>query len=162
MTIEYLLGLLILIFPSAVAWDFIEILDRQRVLTVLEKLPLAYMIGLGIVAWGMLVLQLMGKPFSPLWLLTPLLGASILSILNHGRRKRYLRTPLQSQSLWLRERWSKVEILLLTGIGLELGFAFTRALLLPMEDFDAVDQLGSQGQGHLSSQRDPLELSRQS
>ena len=142
MTIEYLLGLLILIFPSAIAWNFIEILDRERVLTVLEKLPLAYMIGLGIVAWGMLVLQLIGKPFSPLWLLTPLLGASILSILNSGRRKRYLRTPFQSQSLWLRERWSKAEILLLTGIGLELGFAFTRALLLPMEDFDAVGNWG--------------------
>ena len=45
MTIEYLLGLLILMFPSAVAWGFIEILDFQRVLTVLEKLPLPIYLG---------------------------------------------------------------------------------------------------------------------
>ena len=88
MTIEYLLGLLILIFPSTVSWAFIDILDRQRVLTVLEKLPLAYMMGLGIVAWGMLVLQLMGAPFSPLWLLALLLVGSLLCILHYRRREK--------------------------------------------------------------------------
>jgi len=142
MMIEYLLGLLILIFPSVLAWGFIEVLDCQRVLTVLEKLPLAYLFGLGIVAWEMLVLQLLGKPFSPLWLLTPLLGASILFSAVYMRRKRHLKAKPQSQSPWLKEHWSKVDIFLLTGIGLELGFAFTRALLLPMEDFDAVTNWG--------------------
>ncbi len=142
MMIEYLLGLLILIFPSAVAWGFIEIIDRQRVLTVLEKLPLAFMFGLGVVAWGMLVLQLLETPFSPLWLLALLLVGSLPSILNYGRRKGYTQITVQTRSLPPAKRWSKVDVLLLTGIGLELGFAFTRALLLPMEDFDAVTNWG--------------------
>lgn len=142
MMIEYLLGLLILIFPSAVAWGFIEVLDSRRVLTVAEKLPLAYMLGLGTVAWGMLVLQLLGKPFGPSWLLTLLLSVGIPSILNYGRRKKYPQIIVQPRKLRLAERRSKVDILLLVGIGLEIGFAFTRALLLPMEDFDAVTNWG--------------------
>jgi hypothetical protein len=100
MMIEYLLGLLILIFPSVVAWGFIEVLDCQRVLTVLEKLPLAYLFGLGIVAWEMLVLQLLGNR-SVLWLL-------LLSILlvspSEGRG------PKVAPESLVQERWSKVDI----------------------------------------------------
>ena len=139
---EYLKGLLFLSIPSAIAWYFIGIFDRQRVLTVFEKLPLAYMVGLGIVAWGMLILQLVGKSFSPAWLLILLLGASILLAAVHKRRKVSFGANPHGQRSWPTVRWSRIEILLLLGVLLELGFAFTRSLLLPMEDFDAVGNWG--------------------
>ena len=139
---EYLKGLLSLFIPSAVAWTLIMVLDRQRVLTFFEKLSLAYMLGLGIVTWEMLILQLVGKSLSPMCLLTPLLCGSILFLAIYRWRKRDLKANSEGQDPQLRRSWSRVDILLLTGILLELGFAFARSLLLPMEDFDAVGNWG--------------------
>ncbi|MFN8007363.1 MAG: hypothetical protein U0V70_10125 [Terriglobia bacterium] len=139
--IEYWNGFVSLVITSGLAWLGIDILDRHRLLTPLEKTPLSFLLGLGVVAWEMLNLQLGGQSFSLRWILIPLFGMMIPLWVGF-KAPQPPKGVVQTRGRRTTDRWSVAEILLLVGIFGEIGFALTRALLLPMEDFDAVGNWG--------------------
>jgi hypothetical protein len=143
--IEYFYGFLALLLASVPGFWLLSAIDHQRELTLLEKLPLSYGVGLAMIAWEMLLLQLVGLGFNlPLILLTLLGFTSILygSVRLHGfRRRRTFETRICDKA----KKLSKPDLFFLSAVLLELAYAFFRALITPMESYDAVTIWGLKG-----------------
>src|SRR5207249_11727411 len=75
--LDYLCGWLALLLAALPGFLFLQTIDRQGKLTLLEKVPLSYGLGLGMIAWEMLVLQLADIRFSFTRIWVPLIGSSL-------------------------------------------------------------------------------------
>lgn len=115
--------------------------DRHRVLWPVERLVLGCGVGVGLLAWEMLIFQSLGYEFSVIALLAPLLGISALAL---GFTKRGQEWKLSSNPRFAiaPPPLQGLEWCLVGAIVLELLGAFFYTWLLPMEAYDAVSNWG--------------------
>jgi D-glycero-D-manno-heptose 1,7-bisphosphate phosphatase len=102
----------------------------------LEKLALSYSIGLGAVAYGLLVFALAGISFDLWKILIPWAAVFLCSVI-FVRKDRHL-APSEEKSAgpsWL-------PTLLLTVMGVQTASIFLRALVKPLESYDAIMNFG--------------------
>jgi hypothetical protein len=140
--LDYLCGWLALLLAALPSFLFLQTIDRQEKLTLLEKVSLSYGLGLGMIAWEMLVLQLGGIRFSFARIWMPL---SVVSLALYGAVRLFgcvRRSKTPAEGFLQEKKISKQTLFFLWAILFELVHAFFRALIKPMESYDAVANWG--------------------
>lgn len=116
-----------------VGWSALSFISRRGSLFPVEKAALSYGLGAGIISAEMAVLSMFGIKFSVfslmIWWL-PVMAASVFLSIRNRKAVNDIATvnvPLTA-----------VEILLTAGITIEIAYTFFRALLSPLEAYDAI------------------------
>jgi hypothetical protein len=160
--IEYATGLVSLSYATALGFLFLRTIDRKRTLSLLELSALSYGIGLGLIAWEMLILQMAGIRFTLPNILAPLTSFCVFSYIAFGRSKAVKNLAMKSEAT-PHQPWSPkpsvksiTEISFFCVIGIELTRVFFRALTKPMEAYDAVAIWGLKAKAIYLSQSLPI------
>ncbi len=127
----FFLAFLALSLSTILGLFILNSLSRRRDLCPLESGAVAFGIGVGTVTWLMLILHFCGIRFAAINVLVPvLLFCLVLSTLRH---------PRETQTILPKaDRWNWKDFLLISAISAEMFVVFLRAILLPVEAFDAV------------------------
>ncbi|MEW5979537.1 MAG: hypothetical protein AB1898_27385 [Acidobacteriota bacterium] len=135
---QYLLALSGLLLIGLPGFLVLVAFDHRKRLGILERLALAYGLGLGLLTWQMLFLHFLGLPFGLYSILVPLLVGATAVLLGTSLWPRPQHFSSATVKAGPSESLSQVERLLCAGIVLELATVFPKTLLLPMESYDAV------------------------
>jgi hypothetical protein len=131
---DYLGGLLSLAFPTILGWSLVRVFDRRQVLSEPERLSLGGVLGIGFLAWWMLLLDWMAVPFTRSNILIPMGFVSLAGIFRKN-------LPI-NRCVGKLPRVGPVEIMLLAIIGFQLLTTILFSLLTPIEAHDAVFNWG--------------------
>ncbi len=126
------------IFYLFVGWDISKsIAPNIQGLTLAERLSLSYGLGLGFVSLGMLIMSIFGLRLNLINILAPWVGYTLVSRLYHRRRSG--RRPAGRVLVFRMPAGMRaIDYFLIFGVGVELSYAFFRALIKPIESYDAV------------------------
>lgn len=125
--------LIFIAVTTAIGWSVTGFIMRPGRIFLPEKLSIAYGIGIGCVTLEMLILSLMKVRFSISAILAPWVPVLIAGMFFYKRNTApgiHL-NPEKSTSKYL-------NIFLVSGIALEVFYTFFRALIKPLESYDAV------------------------
>lgn len=120
---------------SYAGWACLSLLSRKKaLLTAAEKLALSYPLGLGLITIEMALLPLFNIKFSPLSILAlPVLAIFAAFALQGKKQTRAGGYPAKESG-----KFSFLEKFMLAGIFFEAAYTFFRALIKPLESYDAV------------------------
>jgi len=118
-------------------WNVLYLISRGRGLCRTERAALSYALGVGCVSLEMLTFFFLGQPLRVSMLLAPW---AVVIILNMIRAFREGGAPRDAGALFHGSRapYRPVDILLACGIAFEVCYAFFRALIKPIESYDAI------------------------
>jgi len=125
-----------IIIAVFIGWNVLYIISaRYKDISFLERLFLSYGIGLGSVSMEMLLFHLLGLKFDLVAMLIPWTALVLINITIHFAPTRKSDTV---KMLKRKIRWNALAVFFVCGIAFEIGYAFLRALIRPMESYDAV------------------------
>jgi hypothetical protein len=147
---HYLGGLLSIAFPTFLGWSLIRVVDRRQAFGELERLSLAGALGIGFLAWWMLLLDWFSMPFSRSSLVIPMVAVSICGIFLGGLRIN--RSPVK------RSKAGPTDIVLITVIVIQLLATIVFSLVRPIETHDAVFNWGLKAKAIFLAHGIPMSL----
>jgi len=131
-----LLGILIwFICIILIGWSVLSLICKKNLLSLTERAAMSYGIGLGLVALEMLILSFFNIKFNVISILiwwVPLVGWVLLS---DFRDRRFIFSKSEIEK---KKPFSWVEKVFVFGISFEIFYAFFRALIKPIESYDAI------------------------
>ena len=132
--------LLILIIDIAVlttiGWNILYLINyKGYALYVPEWLSLSYGLGVGFVSLEMLVLYFFKLEFSPVGIITPWIALVFLNLVLSHKRGGIVAVGNDAGK---KEKLGWLGMALVAGISFETFYAFFRALIKPIESYDAV------------------------
>ncbi|MFC1576801.1 hypothetical protein ACFL3N_00490 [Candidatus Omnitrophota bacterium] len=127
-----------IVAATAIGWCVLSALTRRSAgeFSVPEKLSISYGLGLGCVSLEMLLFYFLNIPFGLLALLLPFVLLFALSVRRGVRPEPGSSGPSGEPEAPVRLR--AIDIFLISGISFEVLYAFFRALIKPLEAYDAV------------------------
>lgn len=152
----YLHALSAVLVSTFLGFLFLQLLDRERKLGVMEGLGLSYGLGMGVIAIIMTFLALAGIHFNIFNILAPfILMIALAGIFNKifpMSRKEHLTGKPE------RMKMSKLELFFLGAVIFEIAFVFFVSLIKPMESWDAVGHWGAKAKTIYFLKGLPLDL----
>jgi len=112
-------------------WSVLSALDMRERMSPAQALALSYGIGMGAVSLEVFFIFLFGAKATLLKLFFPWVS---LSVFNMAKRRLYVPATGKMK----KEKMTGLEKFLLCGISCEVIYAFFRAIIFPMESYDAV------------------------
>lgn len=112
------------------------IVGRFDRLYILETVFISYALGIGLISIGMLKLYIFGMKFSLIIMLVPwtlLIVINLIRFIRCGRKLRFADSFSQGGNIG-----GYLDIFLKLGISAEVLYAFFRALIKPIESYDAI------------------------
>jgi hypothetical protein len=142
-------GLLSVVFPTLLGWSLVRVFDRRQVLSEAEHLSLGGALGIGFLAWWMLLLDWFSIPFTRSNLVIPMAIASIPVMLGRFRSNRSTVNP---------SRVRRTDAVLLAVIAVQLLTTTVFSLLRPIEVHDAVFNWGLKSKAIFLGRAVPMRL----
>ncbi|MFH1996341.1 MAG: glycosyltransferase family 39 protein [Candidatus Omnitrophota bacterium] len=128
-----------LFFLTVTGWSILSFITiRGNDLSIPERLSLSYGIGLGFISLEMFIFDLLGIPFWTGYLAIP---CAVCIVCSGAASYLTKKTVSSGKALVLRRgprRSFGFTVLFAAGIGVEVIYAFFRALIKPLESYDAV------------------------
>jgi len=128
-----------ILITGFLGWNLVALCSEKekRILFAFEKIGLSYLFGIGFVSLGMFIMSLFGIGFTRLSILFPwlvlLAGIGLHRILFHPLEK-----PVPEKDRVVSKGLSPFEIAMLFAISMQAIYNFFRALIKPIESYDAV------------------------
>ncbi|NQU95518.1 MAG: glycosyltransferase family 39 protein [Candidatus Omnitrophica bacterium] len=132
----FLSTILFIVVTTFAGFNVIILFDRQGVLTMLEKIGLSYLFGIGAISLELFFLWIFGIKLNMLFILLPWLFLIVLNVLTRSignvfsPAKRSVDTENTPISIF--EKW------ILSLLSFEVLYTFFRSLMRPVEAYDSV------------------------
>lgn len=122
-------------FVTFLGWNVLSLMPRRKDgLYLPEALAISYGLGLGLVSLEMFIFYFLGMKFDLVLIFAPWF---ILIALNLSARRSY-RGRMVSKMPAEKKRSGGLENIIALGIAIEVFYAFFRALIKPIESYDAI------------------------
>ncbi|MBP7056586.1 MAG: glycosyltransferase family 39 protein [Candidatus Omnitrophica bacterium] len=117
-----------------IGWNALRLIGRgNRGLCIAEEAALSYILGIGLISMEMLLFYFFGIPLRPVFILAPWI---VPIAVNVALRNLVIIFPARGDSS--RPKAGIFRMLLMFGIAFETAYTFFRALIKPIESYDAV------------------------
>lgn len=136
--IHFFLLVIFIAVITFIGWNLVYLMSgKARGLCVLEMIALSYVVGLGLVTMEMLLFYFLKVPLSPTRILIPF---AVLLFINAVVNIFVFPNGFAKKPCCKKDegRSGVMAIFLMVGIAFEVAYAFFRALIKPIESYDAI------------------------
>jgi hypothetical protein len=130
-TVKSALALLFLIFAG---WNVLRLIYGKTELYMPEEMAVSYGLGVGFVSFQMLIFYLLRLKFSVGMIAAPWIAVFAVNMMLSRHRARQSCLPALKDS----PGRSGLKLFLISAIAIETAYAFFRALIKPLESYDAI------------------------
>ena len=117
-------------------WSVLSFLPRKKnILFFAEKMALSYCLGAGLISIEMALLSVFKTKFSVRSIVVWWVPVFVIAFMRYLKN---MKSPSQQKSSRERDKLQSLEKFLVFGISFEVLYAFFRALVKPIESFDAI------------------------